>query len=189
MSHRIVAGALIVLGAFMIVLIIGLLWLLLLRQPAAAVDTRLCEVEPASQWAPQGFICPPMYGEGTASQWPGPGVARNDCVYPWTSCPPITITAIDTGRSVTVTPTMWCMCWVGVTGPLGETARIVDLDPATVAALGLDPGRGLHRVQVYPAGGSAGQDPGNPLPSPSPATDGAGAEAPPQALPDTAMQP
>ena len=109
-----------------------------------------CRPEPASQWAPAGFVCPPIYGSGTASTWPGPGVARNDCVYPWTACPPIVVTSVDTGRSVTVTPSMWCMCWVGFTGPQGETARLVDLDPVTLAALGLE-GQGLYPVWVDPA--------------------------------------
>lgn len=112
-----------------------------------------CIPEPASQYAPAGFVCLPQYGEGIASTWGGPGAARNDCVFPWTSCPPITITAHDTGRSVTVTPSMWCMCYVGTVEPNGETARIVDLGPELVAALGL-PGPGLWKVRVEPAGAS-----------------------------------
>lgn len=163
---------------------------------ADGVDTAQCEVEPASPWAPQGYICPPMYGEGTASTWPGPGVARNDCVYPWADCPEIVIQSHQTGLTVRVTPTMWCMCWVGVTGPQGETARIADLDPSTLAALGLDPGQGLYGVTVwregvYPVTGPA--DVGSTeVPSPSslpPATDDGIGEPAPQALPDTAYQP
>ena len=110
-----------------------------------------CIPEPASEWAPQGWICPPLYGEGTASTWGGPGAARNDCVYPWDDCVPIVVTSTDTGRSITVTPSMWCHCWTGVTGPNGETRRIVDLSPEQVAELGLDVSRGLFRVSVEPA--------------------------------------
>lgn len=107
-----------------------------------------CLPEPESQWAPAGFICPPIYGTGWASAWQGPGVARNDCVYQWADCEPITITY--RGRSVTVTPSMWCHCYVHAPGPNGETQRIVDLDPATREALGIK-GYRLWRVTVEPA--------------------------------------
>lgn len=117
-------------------------------------DVSNCKIEPASQWAPQGYICPPIYGIGTASRYEGNGVARNDCTWPFTACTPIRITALDTGKTVVVTPVTWCMCWVGVIGPNGETDRIVDLDPATVAILGLDWSRGLYRVRVEPATGA-----------------------------------
>lgn len=110
-----------------------------------------CEPEPASQWAPAGWICPPQYGDGIASTWGGPGAARNDCVYPWTDCVPLRVTALSTGRSITVTPTTWCHCYVNAPGPNGETARIIDLDPSQVAALGLDASQGLFRVTVQPA--------------------------------------
>lgn len=88
-----------------------------------------------------------VYGEGFASQWGGPGVARNDCVYPWADCQPIRITSLDTGISVDVTPRMYCDCYTGT-----PEWRIVDLDPPTLAALGLDPSLGLHRVTVEPIG-------------------------------------
>lgn len=131
-------------------LLLAFIGALLLTFCVSPVASYACEVEPASVHAPAGFICPPMYGDGTASTWPGPGVARNDCVYPWTACEPVAITSHQTGITVIVTPSMWCMCWVGVVGPLGETARIVDLDPPTLAALGLDPARGLWPVRVEP---------------------------------------
>ena len=127
-------------------------WVLLAMLTVASVRANECEVEPASEWAPQGFICPPHYGDGDASMWGGLGVAVNSCVYPWTACPPIRITSHVTGVSIVVTPVMWCHCWVNLTGPNGETERLVDLDPAAVAALGLDPDvPTLHRVQVEPA--------------------------------------
>lgn len=99
---------------------------------------------------PSGVKGCERYGDGIASRYPGPGVARNDCVFPWTSCTPIVIIAADTGRSVTVTPTMFCDCYQRP-GPNGESVRLVDLDPATVAALGLDWSTGLYRVHVAPA--------------------------------------
>ncbi len=145
---------------------------LLLPSPVVALDG--CEPEPASQWAPSGWICPPLFGDGTASRWQGPGVARNDCQWPWTDCQPIRITSHQTGLSVIVTPSMWCHCWTGVSGPSGETRRIVDLDPATLSALGLDSSAGLFSVNVEPAPGWAVR------PAAAPAV---------PALPDTATLP
>ena len=121
---------------------------LALAAPVGAVG---CTPEPASQWAPAGWICPPLYGDGVASVWGGPGAARNDCVYPWNDCPALRVQSHDTGLVIVVTPTTWCHCWTGVTGPAGETRRIIDLDPRQVAALGLDVKRGLFDVTVTPA--------------------------------------
>lgn len=128
-------------------------WLVFILVAAAVPATAKandCTPEPASQWAPAGWICPPRYGEGTASTWGGPGAARNDCTYPFTACEPLTVRSLDTGRVITITPTTWCMCWVGVVGPAGERERIIDLGPEQWAALGL-PGPGLYRVEVRPA--------------------------------------
>lgn len=88
------------------------------------------------------------YGSGWASWWSGPGVARNDCVWPWNDCTPITITSHDTGLSVTVTPTMYGDLYTGT-----PNQRLVDLDPSTLKALGLwgERDRGLFRVTVEPA--------------------------------------
>lgn len=122
--------------------------LLLVPTEASAAD---CEPEPASQWAPAGWICPPMYGEGIASTYPGRGAARNDCVYPWRDCVPLVVTALDTGRSITVIPVTWCHCYVNALGPNGESARIIDLSPEQVAALGLELSDGLWAVRVEPA--------------------------------------
>ncbi len=127
-----------------------LLWIVVGLLAALVVSAKDCEAEPASQWAPAGWICPPAYGEGIASTWQGPGSARNDCVWPFDQCIALTVISLDTGRSIVSVPTTWCMCWVGVIGPLGETERIIDLAPDQVAALGL-PGPGLYRVRVEPA--------------------------------------
>lgn len=108
-----------------------------------------CRPEPASQWAPAGYVCDPHYGIGTASTWQGPGSAVNSCSYPWTDCQTIAVQSLDTGLVIVTRPTMYCHCWVGVTGPNGETERLVDLGPELVAALGL-PGPGLYDVKVWP---------------------------------------
>ena len=109
-----------------------------------------CEPYPVGPHSPTGIVGCEIYGEGIASQWGGPGVARNDCVYPWTDCQPIRIMSLETGASVEVVPQMYCDCFTGT-----ADERIVDLDPATLVALGLDPVRGLHRVSVEPVGSAA----------------------------------
>lgn len=129
----------------------ALLWLL----SAGPVEGNDCEPEPASIWAPAGWICPQRYGVGTASTWSGPGAASNGCphrIRDTTGCPVLSIRSLDTGLVVITQPVEWCMCWVGVTGPNGETERLVDLSPDLVAALGL-PGPGLYDVEVLPAPG------------------------------------
>jgi hypothetical protein len=93
-----------------------------------------------------------VYGTGRASFYAGTSVARNDCVFPWTDCAPITITARATGRSVTLTPHMYCDCYLGDGDPSND--RMVDLTPQVVAELGLDPAAGLFEVSVEPASAS-----------------------------------
>lgn len=109
--------------------------------PAAA-----CERTPREDYNPTGWEGCTAYGSGLASRWQGPGVAVNSCLWPWTACDPITITALDTGRSITVRPTMFCDCW-------HRTARmkLVDLPPAIVTRLGLAWADGVYRVRVEPA--------------------------------------
>jgi hypothetical protein len=133
------------------------------RLEARAVDG--CRPEPITASTPTGIAGCVRYGTGIASRWPGPGVARNDCTWPWDACRPIVITALDTGRQVIVTPRMFCDCYTGT-----ADERLVDLDPAAVAALGLTWDAGLYRVSVEPASIA-------PMASPTPL------------LPDTAVAP
>lgn len=129
----------------LVVLAATLLYTLLLVTGTAQAA---CRAEPISPNTPTGIAGCVIYGDGTASQWSGPGVARNDCTWPWKNCQAIRITALETGRSVVVTPLMYCDCYTGM-----ANQRIVDLDPITLAQLGLNPARGLHPVRVEPASG------------------------------------
>jgi hypothetical protein len=105
-----------------------------------------------------------VYGEGLASWYSGPGVARNDCTWPWTNCQPIRITVTRTGASVVVRPTMFCDCYTGT-----PNERLVDLDPSVMKLLGLWESRsqGLFPVIVTPAG----QEPPTSLPDTAIASD------------------
>ena len=105
-----------------------------------------CRQTAREDYNPTGWEGCARYGEGRASRWQGPGVARNDCLWPWSACTPITITALTTGRSITATPTMFCDCWYGT-----PQEKLVDLDPAAVAALGLAWEDGVYPVRVEPA--------------------------------------
>lgn len=114
-----------------------------------------CQPYKVSSYSPTGIVGCQVYGVGTASWYHGTSVARNDCVWPWKHCQPIKITSTQTGRSIVVVPRMFCDCWLGLapgtTGPGGERPRIADLDPATVAALGLNLSSGLFEVEIEPA--------------------------------------
>jgi hypothetical protein len=108
-----------------------------------------CAMTEREWYNPTGWEGCTIYGEGIASRWQGPGVARNDCLWPWTDCTPIRITALDTGRSIVVRPTMFGDLYTRT-----KDQRLVDLDPAAVRALGLDWSRGLYPVIVEPVGGT-----------------------------------
>lgn len=119
---------------------------LLLLKPAY-VNAQCHPIE-VTWYSPTGVAGCETYGTGLASWWQGPGVARNDCLWPWTNCQPIRITSRSTGLSVTVTPTMYGDLYTGT-----PDERLVDLDPATLKALGLweNRSRGLFPVTVTPA--------------------------------------
>lgn len=97
-------------------------------------------------YSPTGVAGCELYGTGIASWYSGPGVARNDCEYPWTNCTPIRIESLDTGRAIVVVPSGYCDCFATT-----SEQRLVDLDPAALSALGLDPSKGLYAVEVLPA--------------------------------------
>jgi hypothetical protein len=110
-----------------------------------------CHPIPVTWYSPTGIAGCRIYGEGIASTWGGPGAARNDCVYPWRDCQTVAVTSLTTGLRIIVTPTMYCDCYTGT-----RRQRLIDLDPAMVRALGLDPADGLWPVTVYPVDASTG---------------------------------
>jgi hypothetical protein len=106
-----------------------------------------CHPIEVTKFTPTGIAGCEVYGEGLASWWAGPGVARNDCLWPWENCQPIVIRSLITGRSITVRPTMFGDLYTGT-----SNQRLVDLDPAALRALGLWEMRshGLFPVRVTP---------------------------------------
>ena len=133
--------------AAVILLLLGGCVLLMLTMLAPEPVSAGCErYEPVPPHEPTGIKGCEVYGEGIASRWPGPGVARNDCVWPWVGCRAIRITSLDTGLSMVVTPTMYCDCYTGT-----PNERIVDLDAYALGMLGLDWRAGLYPVRVEPA--------------------------------------
>ena len=147
-----------------LIVLAALLALCLLPAPVKAE----CHPIPVEWYSPTGIAGCETYGTGTASRWQGPGVARNDCIWPWTDCQTIAIRSIQTGVTIVVTPTMYGDLYTGT-----SIERIVDLDPSAVAALGLDWDAGLWPVEVWAVDGETGM-PNGPAP---------------MALPDTAMRP
>lgn len=138
-----------------VVVVLGL-FLALLLSGSSATLARPAEPGATAPHPTDRVIGRTVYGRGTASSWAGPGAARNDCLWPWTACTTIEVVALDTGLRIVVTPTMYCDCYTGRRGPNGERQRIVDLDPAQVAALGLNPAEGLWPVRVRPVSPTTG---------------------------------
>lgn len=129
----------------------GLVWLAFF----ASITYAECRPYPGHpDYAPTAIVGCEIYGEGTASHWQGPGVAKNDCEWPWTDCKLVRITSLETGRSIVVAPTMFCDCYTGT-----RDERIVDLDPGAVAALGLRWEDGLYPVRVELVGADDGGPP------------------------------
>ena len=106
-----------------------------------------CRPEPVTPNTPTGIAGCERAGEGIASHYgPGDGVAMNFCTWQRRhsiGCGFVTITAVDTGLTVTVPVVDYCDCFTGT-----ADERIVDLQYGVVAALGLDVGRGLYPVVV-----------------------------------------
>lgn len=151
---------------------------------ATVAEVSACEPYPVSEHSPTGIAGCTVYGTGTASAWGGPGVARNDCLYPWTSCQALAIRSLQTGLVIVVTPRMFGDLYTGT-----PDERIVDLDPSAVAALGLDPAAGLWPVDVWPVDPATGieQAVGYRLDESAGAVSLGGAA--PADLPDTALAP
>ena len=142
---------------------------------ASGYDYPGCEPYKVTAYSPTGVIGCRVYGETTASWYHGSSAARNDCVWPWNACQPITITSLQTGRSITVTPAMYCGCYLGDSDASND--RGVDLTPQQVTDLGLSLSAGLYRVVIEKVAGER-SDGRAPAMTPPPI----------QTLPDTAIK-
>jgi hypothetical protein len=132
------------------VVLVGVLLIGLALASLARADDG-CHAIPVTASTPTGIARCAVYGEGIASEWSGPGIARNDCLYPWTHCQTIAIQSLTTGLTIIVTPRMFGDLYTGT-----PRQRIVDLDPAAVRALGLDESAGLWPVRVTAVDASTG---------------------------------
>lgn len=116
--------------------------------PVRAGD-ETCQPEPASIWAPAGLKGCTLDGPtiGIASTWGGTVAAANWCTHAMRDsrgCGTWIVRSIDTGALIRVQPAEYCSCY------WQTDRRLIDLTRSQVRALGLDPLRGLFRVQVVP---------------------------------------
>lgn len=150
-----------------------------------------CYAVPISSNTPTGIAGCQVWGDGIASEYgAGGGVATNWCTWTvrmTTGCGTVTITAKQTGRTVSVPVVDFCDCFTGT-----PDQRIVDLQSGVVAALGLNAAAGLWPVSVARGLDPVAMPPGQPSPPggevPAPALGFTGAPPPAEIrLPDTAM--
>lgn len=132
------------------VLLVALMLLIAFLRPSPL--RAACHPIPVTASSPTGIAGCELYGSGIASWWQGPGVARNDCIWPWNDCAPIRITSLDTGLSIVAYPTTFCDCYTGT-----PNQRLVDLGPSALQELGLWDirARGLFPVRVSIASSGA----------------------------------
>lgn len=117
--------------------------------PSRAYDG--CYAIPVTTNTPTAIAGCEVWGEGKGSHYgPGDGVAMNFCTWERRNnegCGLVTITSLDTNRSVTVPVIDFCDCYTGTVDQ-----RVVDMQHGVVAALGLNLARGLYPVVVEPVG-------------------------------------
>ena len=126
-----------------------------------------CYPVPKTPNTPTGIAGCVRWGSGIASEYgPGHGVAMNSCTWVRrhsSGCGWVTITSVQSGRSVTVPVIDFCDCFTGT-----PDERIVDLQYGVRDALGLNPSAGLWPVLVEPARGAGAASPQTPRPVPAP---------------------
>lgn len=148
MSNRPGRGTYLLLAAFYLLLcfLIGLV-VVSIAFPRVVRAYDGCYAVPISSNTPTGIAGCQVWGDGIASEYgPGDGVATNWCTWKvrmTIGCGTVTITAKQTGRSVTVPVVDFGDLYTGT-----PKQRIVDLQFGVVAALGLDQSAGLWPVSV-----------------------------------------
>ena len=106
-----------------------------------------CEQEPITANTPTGIAGCYRQGTGLASHYgPGSGAAMNYCTWELRhgqGCGSVTITSLETERTVTVPVIDFCDCYTGT-----ARERLVDLQYDVVEALGLPLEQGIYPVRV-----------------------------------------